>query len=108
MEAVSRVWRIYLLGCKYFVVVTYHATLVHLLQQSNDKLTDKYTHWMENFMPYTNLMRIIYMKGILNKTDPVLDVPISSLSITRTFQTRVYCGMEKCLTLILLIMALHY
>jgi len=32
VEALSRVWRVYLLGCKYFSMVTDHATLVHLLK----------------------------------------------------------------------------
>jgi hypothetical protein len=35
VEVVSRVWRMYLLGCKYFVVVTDHTTLVHLHKQSS-------------------------------------------------------------------------
>ena len=39
VEVVSRVWRMYLLGCKCFSLVTYHAPLVHLLKQSSDKLT---------------------------------------------------------------------
>ncbi len=47
VEAVSRVRRMYLLGCKCFSVVTEHATLVHLLiKQSSDKLTDRQTHWV--------------------------------------------------------------
>jgi len=32
VEAVARVWRIYLLGCKCISVVTNHATLVNLLK----------------------------------------------------------------------------
>ena len=43
-EVVFRVLRMYLLGCECFLVVTYHATLVHLLKQSSDKLTDRQTH----------------------------------------------------------------
>jgi hypothetical protein len=62
MEAVSRVWRMYLLGCKGFSMVTDHATLVHLLKQSSDKLKDKQTHWVEKFILYANLMRMLYMK----------------------------------------------
>jgi len=50
VEVVSRVWRIYLLGCKCFSVVTNHATLIHLLKQSSDKLTDRHTHWVEKLM----------------------------------------------------------
>ena len=38
VEAVSRVWRVYLLGCKCFSMVTNHVTLVHLLKSSSDKL----------------------------------------------------------------------
>jgi hypothetical protein len=61
----------YLLDGKCFSVVTYHATLVLLLKQSSKKLTDRQTHWVEKWMPYANLMRILYKKGILNKADPV-------------------------------------
>ena len=71
VEVVSRVWRVYLLGCKSFSVVTDHATLVHLLKQSSDKLTDRQSHWVEKLMPYANEMRILYRKGILNEADPV-------------------------------------
>jgi hypothetical protein len=71
VEAVSRVWRMYLLGCKSFSVVTDHATLVHLLKQSSEKLSDRQTHWVEKLMPYANFMRILYRKGILNEADPV-------------------------------------
>ncbi len=66
VEANSRVWRIYLLGCKCFSVVTDHSTLVHLLKQPSDKLTDRQSHRVEKLMPYANLMRILYMKEILN------------------------------------------
>jgi len=61
----------YLLGCKCFSLVMDHATLVHLLKQSSDKLTDRRTHWVDKLMPYANLMRILYMKGILNEANPV-------------------------------------
>ena len=47
VEADSRIWRMFLLGCKCFLVVTYHATLVHLLKQSSGKLTYMQTHWVE-------------------------------------------------------------
>ena len=43
VEAVSRVRRMYLLGCKCFSMVTDHWTLVHLLKQSSNKLTDRKT-----------------------------------------------------------------
>jgi hypothetical protein len=52
-------------------VITDHATLVHLLKQSSDKLTDRQSHWVEKLMPYANEMRILYRKGILNEADPV-------------------------------------
>jgi len=44
VEVVSRVWRMHLLGCKCYLVDTHHATLVHLLKQSSDKLTYRQTH----------------------------------------------------------------
>jgi hypothetical protein len=71
VEAVSRFWRMSSLGCKCFSVVTNHATLVHLLKQSSDKLKNRQTHWAEELMPYANLMCILYMKVILNEVDPV-------------------------------------
>ena len=71
VEAVSRVWKVYLLGCKCFSVITEHATLAHLLKQSSDKLTDRQSQWVEKLMPYANEMRILYRKGILNEADPV-------------------------------------
>ncbi len=71
VEAVSRVWRVYLLGCKCFSVVIDHATLVHLLKQSSNKLTDSQSHGVEKLMLYSNWMRILYKKGILNEADPV-------------------------------------
>ncbi len=61
----------YSLGCKCFSVVTNHATLVHLLKQSSEKLTDRQSHWVEKLMPYDNFMRILYRKGNLNEADPV-------------------------------------
>ena len=85
VETVSRVWRRYQLGCKCFSVFTDHATIVHLLKQSSDKLTDKQTHWVDKLMPYANLMRILYRKEILNEADPVSRrpnfLPIGSLYI---------------------------
>ena len=71
VEAVSRVWRIYLLGCKSFSVVTDHATLTHLLKQSSDKLTDRQVHWVERLMPFAQCMSILYRKGSVNKADPI-------------------------------------
>jgi hypothetical protein len=40
-EAVSRVWRVYLLGCKRFSFVIDHATLTHVFKHPSDKLTDR-------------------------------------------------------------------
>ncbi len=65
----------YLLGCKCFAVVTYHATLVSLLKQSSKKMTYRQSHWVEKLMSYADLMRILYRKGILNKADPVSRPP---------------------------------
>jgi len=59
VEAVSRVWRVYLLGCNCFSAITNHVTLVYLLEQSSDKLTYRQSHWVEKFMPYANAMRIL-------------------------------------------------
>ena len=41
VELVSRVWRVYVLGCICFSVVSDHATLTQLLKQPSDKLTDR-------------------------------------------------------------------
>ena len=41
VKVVSRVWRVYLLGCKYFPVVIDYATLTHLLKQPSNKLTNR-------------------------------------------------------------------
>ncbi len=62
VEVVSRLWRMYLLGCKCFSVVTGHATLAHLLKQPSDKLTDRQSHWVEKLMAYANLMCILCIK----------------------------------------------
>jgi hypothetical protein len=71
VEAVSRVWRVYLLGCKCFSFVTDHATLTHLLKQSSDKLTDRQVHRVERLMPFAQNMSILYRKGSVNEADPV-------------------------------------
>ena len=47
VEAVSRVWRVYLLGCKRFSTVIDHATLTHFVKQPSDKLNDRQVHWVE-------------------------------------------------------------
>jgi hypothetical protein len=53
-----------------------HANLIHILKQFSDKLTNRQTHWVEKLMPYANLMRILYRKGILNEADPVSQRPV--------------------------------
>jgi hypothetical protein len=62
VEAVSRAWRMYLLGCKYFSVIIDHATRGHLLKLPSDKLTDRQLHWVKKFMSYANALRILNMK----------------------------------------------
>ena len=71
VDAVSRVWRVYLLGCKNFSVVTDHATLAHLLKQSSDRLTDRQVQWVERSMPFAQNMSIFYKKESVNVPDPV-------------------------------------
>jgi hypothetical protein len=51
VKVVSGVLSMYLLGCKCFSMVTYHATLVNLLKKSSDKSTYRQTHWVEELMP---------------------------------------------------------
>ena len=70
-EAISRVSRMYLLGSKCVSVVSDHASLVHLLKWSTDKLTDSQTHWAKKRIPYANLIRMLFMNGILNGADRV-------------------------------------
>jgi hypothetical protein len=50
-------------------VITDHATLIHLLKQSSDKLSNRQSHWVEKLMPYANEMRILFRKKILNEAD---------------------------------------
>ena len=71
VEAVTRVWRMYLDGCAGISVVTDHATLTHLLKQSSEKLTKRQAHFVERLMPYTGTMKIVYRKGTANEADPV-------------------------------------
>jgi hypothetical protein len=68
---VSRFWKMYLLGCKCFELVTEHAIFVHLLKHLSDKLKDRHPHWAEKIIPYAVLMRILCIKGILNDADPM-------------------------------------
>ena len=75
VEAVSRVWRMYLLGSKCFSVVTDHAIFIYLLKQSNDKLTDRQPHWVDKMMPCASTIRILYRTGILNEADLVSRCP---------------------------------
>ena len=71
MEALSRVWRVYVLGCKCFYVVADHASLVYLLKQSSDELIDSKTYRDEKVMSYANLMRILCKKGIIYEVNLV-------------------------------------
>ena len=71
VEAVSRVWKVYLLGCKHFSVVSDHATLTHLLKQTSDKLTDRQVHLVERLMFFAHCMSIIYRNGSINEADDV-------------------------------------
>ena len=71
IEIVSRVWRMYLLGCKRFSLVTVHATFTHLLKHPSDQLADRQVHWVEQMMPFAQCMSILYRKGSVNKGDPV-------------------------------------
>jgi hypothetical protein len=71
VEAVSHVWKVYLLGCKHFSVVIDHATLTHLLKQTSERLTDRQVHWVERLMPFARCMSIIYCKGSINEADVV-------------------------------------
>ena len=71
VEAVTRVWRMYLDGAASITVVTDHATLVHLLKQSSSDLTKRQAHYVEKLMPYTGTMKITYRKGSANEADPV-------------------------------------
>jgi hypothetical protein len=71
VEDVYRVWKVYLLGCKHFSVVTDHATLTHLIKQTSDKLMDRQGHWVERMMPFAHCMSIIYRKGSINEADAV-------------------------------------
>jgi hypothetical protein len=100
VEAVSRVWRMYLLGSNCFLVVTNHATLVHLLKQSSDKFTDKQTRWVEKLMPCANIMRILTRKESSTRLSRCLDNQISSMSlmIRCTTHNNACGGMGKCLT----------
>jgi hypothetical protein len=71
VEAVSRVWKVYLLGCKHLSAVTHHATLSHLLKQTSDKRTDRQVHRVERLMPFAHYMSIMYRKGSMNEADAV-------------------------------------
>jgi len=72
---VSITWIVYFIGCKCSSVVTDHASLVHLLKESSDKLTDMRIQWVIELMPYFNLMHILYSKGVLNETYPASKLP---------------------------------
>ena len=71
VEVVSRIWRVHLLGCKHFSVVTDHANLTHLLKQSSDKLSNRQVHWVERLMSFAHCMSILYRKGSVNEANAV-------------------------------------
>jgi hypothetical protein len=71
VEAVSRVCKVYILGCKHFSVVNDHETLTHLLKQTSDKLIDRQVHGVERLMPFAHCMSIIDRKGSINEADAV-------------------------------------
>ena len=52
-------------------MVTDHATPIHLLKHASDNLTNRQIHCDEKLMSYANLMHIVYMKGILNESEPM-------------------------------------
>ena len=64
--------------------------------------------WVEKLLSYANLMRILYMKGILNEAEPVSRRP-DFLPIDNMYMPDESLWWdEKCLTLILMVMVLHY
>ena len=69
VEDVSRVRRVYLLGCKHFSVVIDHATHTQLLKQPSDKLTNRQVHWVERLMSFLRCMSILYRKASVNEAD---------------------------------------
>ena len=71
VEVVSRVWKVYLLGCKHFSVFSDHVIVTHLLKQTSDKLMDRQVHWVERLKPFAHCMSIIYRKGSINEADVV-------------------------------------
>jgi len=58
-------------------------------------------------MPYANVMRILYKKGILNETDPVFRRP-DFLQIDLYMPKDSLCGIDMCVTLFRMVMTLHY
>ncbi len=71
VDAVSRIWKVYLLGCKYFSAVTYHETLTHLSKQGSDKITDHQVHRVERLMLFAQCTSILYRTRFVNAADIV-------------------------------------
>ena len=71
VEDVSCVWRVYLLGCIRFSVVTNHATLTHLSKKPSDKLTDRQVQWIVRLVPFAHCMNILYCKVSVKEADAV-------------------------------------
>jgi hypothetical protein len=59
VENVSRVYMISLIGCKWFSVVTYHATFTSLLIQPCDKLIDWLVHFVEPLIPFDQCTSVL-------------------------------------------------
>ncbi len=108
----ARVWKVYLLGCKHFSVVTDHATLTRLLKQSSDALTDRQVHWVERLMPFAHCMSIIYRKGSIHEADavsrrPDLFHPDTDVHLRRPVEMLLYGGMIKYLICVIKAMRRH-
>ena len=69
VDVVSHVWRVYLFGCKSFLVFTNNATLTHLLKQPSDAIIDQQVHWFERLMHYAQCTSILYCKGSVNEAE---------------------------------------
>ena len=68
VEDVFRVLRLYLLGYKCILAVTYHAILVHLLKHVSDKLRERQSHRVNKLTSYTHLTRILFVTRSCNAT----------------------------------------
>jgi hypothetical protein len=73
VEVVSRVWKVFILGCKHFSMFTDHATLTHFLKQTSDKLTDRQVHWVERHQSdwpvCTDIVILFHNELLHNRTE---------------------------------------